>query len=99
MGIYWASPTGSLGHVLRGKVSGFSRQSCVKSQQWLLQALHMQGKLREADEELQKLVHMHATFSPDPNSVSLLLLQLHLPRWELCKLGVSRAAEDHMARL
>ncbi|CAM5999818.1 unnamed protein product [Sphagnum balticum] len=50
------------------------KQSCVKSQQWLLQALHMQGKLTEADEELQKLVHMHATFSPDPNSAEMELV-------------------------
>lgn len=60
----------------------------------------MQGKPREADEELQKLVRMHATFSSNPNSVSHWLSPgAFPPHWELCKEGVRRAAEDHMARL
>lgn len=37
-------------------------------------ALHMQGKPREADEELQKLVRMHATFSSNPNSAEMELV-------------------------
>jgi hypothetical protein len=74
MGRQWASRSCSLEQVLRGKVLGFSRKSCLKSQHYLLQALHMQGKPREADEELQKLVCMHATFSSKPNSAEMELV-------------------------